>query len=57
MKQIKVFRKETCGHQRGEGGKEKEIKNMKLTDANYHTQNRWATRIYHLAQGAIFNIF
>ena len=35
-------------------GKDKN-RNMGLTDTNYYTKNRLATRVYYIPQGTLFN--
>ena len=37
QKQTHRHRKQTDGYQRGEGGKEGQIRSMGLTDTNYYT--------------------
>ena len=37
QKQTHRHRKQTYGHQRGEGGWEEQIRSMELTDTNYYT--------------------
>ena len=35
QKQTHGYRKQTCGHQRGEGKGEQKVRGMGLTDTNY----------------------
>ena len=49
--------KQTYGKQKGKGGGEAgQIRGMGLTDTNNYALNTYATRIYHITQGTIFNI-
>ena len=57
QKQTHRHRKQTYGHQRGEGVGEGQIRTMGLTDTKYYTYNRRAKKIYCIAQGIITNIF
>ena len=49
------LRKQIFGYHRGKGGGKEEIRSMRLTETNYYTQTREATRVYYIAQVITLN--